>query len=328
MSIISPPPPGGMGSLRAAIRKPLTGSHVAIEKRKWDGTISSRSSGWLLEDLDGRRCWLVPAGTADERPRLGRVEHTAIDTISVAAGAWWIVSVKLGPDGEPGPYRVNAGLSPGRPYEGVLRWVDLDLDLILDGPDVELRDHADFRRRARTMAYPPEVREGALGRHPRRGVFRHAAGEWPFDGSLGEGSPHRRASCSAASRSRRLSGSPPAPDRAPLAREVRSQASPEVGARAGPRQRRHAGGQGRRVARRDEHGAAPAERLPAARRRRGHHPAAGGERLERRQPVGLGRVRVHEAVGRRHQRGQPVALGHVAQQADAARDPQARRRSA
>ena len=183
---MTPPPPfGGTGTVRAALRRPAAGGRVAIEKRKWDGTISSRSSGWLLEDLDGRRCWLVPAGTADERPRLGRVEHPAADTIAVAAGAWWIVSVKLGRDGEPGPYRVDAGLSPGRPYEGVLRWVDLDLDLILDGSDVELRDHADFRRRARTMAYPPEVREGAWA-GIRDAVVRHAAGEWPFDGSLGE----------------------------------------------------------------------------------------------------------------------------------------------
>jgi hypothetical protein len=174
-----------MGSLRAAIREPVAGARIAIEKRKWDGTISARSAGWLLEDLDGARCWLVPAGTAEERPGLGRVEHPAADTICVAAGAWWIVSVKLGPGGEIGPYRVDAGLSPGRPYEGVLRWVDLDLDLILDGGDVELRDHADFRKRARTMAYPPEVREGAWA-GIRDAVVRHAAGEWPFDGSLGE----------------------------------------------------------------------------------------------------------------------------------------------
>jgi hypothetical protein len=171
--------------LRAALRRPAAGSRIAIEKRKWNGTISARSSGWLLDDLDGRRSWLVPAGTAEERPKLGRVEHPAADTIYVAAGAWWIASVKLGPDGEPGPYRVDAGLSPGRPYEGVLRWVDLDLDLMLDGSDVELRDHADFRQRARTMAYPPEVREGAWA-GIRDAVVRHAASEWPFDGSLVE----------------------------------------------------------------------------------------------------------------------------------------------
>ena len=113
------------------------------------------------------------------------MEHADADTIAVAAGAWWIVSLRLGPDGEPGPYRVDAGLSPGRPYEGVLRWVDLDLDLILAGGDVELRDHADFRRRARTMAYPPEVREGAWnGIHDA--AYRHGTGMWPFDGSLGE----------------------------------------------------------------------------------------------------------------------------------------------
>jgi hypothetical protein len=205
MSTISPPP-GGTGSLRAAVRDPAAGSRIAIEKRKWDGTISSRSSGWLLDDLDGARCWLVPAGTADERPRLGRVEHPAADTILVAAGTWWIVSVKLGADGEPGPYRVDAGLSPGRPYEGVLRWVDLDLDLILQGSDVELRDHADFQDRARTMAYPPEVREGAWsGIHDA--AYRHGTGMWPFDGSLGE---------RLASSTRELLGREPVPAAQPI----------------------------------------------------------------------------------------------------------------
>ena len=178
------PPPGGTGSLCAAIRDPAAGRRIAIEKRKWDGTIAARSSGWLLDDLDRARCWLVPAGTAEERPRLGRLEHSTADTILVAAGTWWIVSVRLGADGEPGPYRVDAGLSPGRPYEGVLRWVDLDLDLVLDGGDVELRDREDFRRRARTMAYPPEVREGAW-RGIHDAACRHGTGMWPFDGSLG-----------------------------------------------------------------------------------------------------------------------------------------------
>jgi hypothetical protein len=185
MSTVSPPPAGGMCSPRAAIREPAAGRRIVIEKRKWDGTISARSSGRLLDDLDGARCWLVPAGTAEERPGLRRVDHPEADTICVAAGAWWVVSVKLGPGSDIGPYRVDAALSPGRPYEGVLRWVDLDLDLILDGTDVELRDHADFRRRARTMAYPPEVREGAWA-GIRDAVLRHGAGDWPFDGSLGE----------------------------------------------------------------------------------------------------------------------------------------------
>lgn len=161
----------------------MTGPRVAVEKRKWDGSVSTRSPGWLLDDLHGRRCWLVPDGAPCERPRLGRVEPASGDVIYAAAGAWWVVSVRMAEDGAPGPYRVDAALSPGHAGNGALRWIDLDLDLILDGADIELRDHADFRRRAREMAYPPEVCEGAWS-GVRDAVCRQAAGTWPFDGSL------------------------------------------------------------------------------------------------------------------------------------------------
>jgi hypothetical protein len=158
---------------------------VTVEKLKWDGSVSARSVAWLLDDHDGRRCWLVPAGLPRERPRLGRVDRPKADTIFLAAGAWWIVSAQLDEDGRISWYTVDAALSPASPVEGWLRWVDLDLDLRLGDGSIELLDEEDFTRRARQMGYPPEVCDGAWsGIHDA--TRRQAAEAWPFDGWLVE----------------------------------------------------------------------------------------------------------------------------------------------
>jgi hypothetical protein len=64
-----------------------------------------------------------------------------------------------------------------------LRWVDLDLDLHLDGDDIEVRDASQFHERAASLGYPSEVIDGAW-----RGATwlapRYTNGEWPFDGWL------------------------------------------------------------------------------------------------------------------------------------------------
>jgi hypothetical protein len=158
---------------------------VTVEKLKWDGTVSARSTGWLLDDDDDGRCWLLPAGLRRERPRLRRIERPVADTIFLAAGAWWIVSGQLHADGWITRYTVDAALSPSAPIDDLLQWIDLDLDLVFDDGSFHLLDENDFVRRARTMGYPPEVRDGAWsGIHDA--VQRWASGEWPFDGWLAE----------------------------------------------------------------------------------------------------------------------------------------------
>ena len=175
------PMPGGL----KAIRRTVTTLPVTVEKLKWDGSVSARSVGWLLDDEDGRRCWLLPAGLPRERPRLGRVERPRADTVYVAAGTWWVLSGQLHADGWITRYTVDAALSPASPVEGWLRWIDLDLDLTFEDGSFDLLDEADFARRAEQMGYPPQVCDGAW--HGINDAARRWADRsWPFDGWLAE----------------------------------------------------------------------------------------------------------------------------------------------
>lgn len=156
---------------------------VSVEKRKWDRTVSSRAPGWLLDDDDARRTWLVPAGTRHERPRAGKSELSGADTLYVSTGAWWVANVHAGPEGAPPAYEVDAALSPASPRDDVLAFVDLDLDLVIAEGRVRLTDADDFRTRCRAMGYPPEIQAGAW-EGLRDAAARHAEGRWPFDGWL------------------------------------------------------------------------------------------------------------------------------------------------
>jgi hypothetical protein len=157
---------------------------VTVEKRKWDRTVSARAEGWLLEDDDALRLWLVTAGTRCERPRRGEVETVSADRLFAATGAWWVASVTGRRDDAPPEYTVDAALSPASPRDGVLAFVDLDLDLHIADGEVRLTDRDDFRERCRAMGYPAEIQAGAW-EGLRDAAARHAEGRWPFDGWLG-----------------------------------------------------------------------------------------------------------------------------------------------
>jgi Protein of unknown function (DUF402) len=154
---------------------------IVVEKLKWDGSVSARWRACLLDVGPGRLGWLTPAGTRRERPRRGMVDETGRDTIAAGADGWWVVTASLDEDGEP-RYLIDAS-TPPRLEEGVLRFVDLDLDLDVEGDAVELRDVPQFMERVRNMHYPLEARRGAwdgLADASRRYWVRG----WPFDGSL------------------------------------------------------------------------------------------------------------------------------------------------
>ena len=155
---------------------------VVIEKRKWDGSVSARWSARLDED-GARTVWRTPAGTLRLHPRTGREEVVERLEVAATCGRGWIVSAIVDSDGGLVRYEVDATTGGEVVRDGVLAFIDIDLDLDIRGGEAVVRDLIEFAERREEMGYPPGLLssavialDDALGRHRR--------GEWPFDGSL------------------------------------------------------------------------------------------------------------------------------------------------
>jgi len=157
---------------------------VVIEKRKWDGSVSARWAALFARDGE-RMTWITPAGTIRRRPRRGGDDTTALLEVSATNGTGWIVTAVLDAEGRLSRYDVDATDGGEAERDGVLAFIDLDLDLRLTdvGPAVE--DLIEFALRREEMGYPP----GLLSRAVLAlddALTRHWHGAWPFDGSLVE----------------------------------------------------------------------------------------------------------------------------------------------
>jgi hypothetical protein len=156
---------------------------ITVEKAKWDGSVSARWPALLLPARAPVQSWRTAAGTAIERPRKGTVERAEREQLAVTAGGCWVVTAQLGTDGRPGAYEVDACAPVEPARDGVLRFIDLDLDLELEDGGIRLLDREQFRRRAAEMGYPDPMRDCAWAAL-RDAAERYLAGRWPFDGAL------------------------------------------------------------------------------------------------------------------------------------------------
>ena len=157
---------------------------ITVEKAKWDGSVSARWPALLLPARPPVTAWRTASATAIERPRKGTVERAEQDQLSLTAGGCWVTTALLAPDGRPETYEVDA-CAPVEPVrDGILRFVDLDLDLELDDGAIRLLDQEQFMRRAAEMGYPDALRDCAWAAL-RDAADRYAARRWPFDGELG-----------------------------------------------------------------------------------------------------------------------------------------------
>lgn len=153
-----------------------------IEKRKWDGTLTSVTVGRTVDAPEGAVAWLVSTGTVRERPARDTREVVDADEIWAAMnGEWWVLCGYSAPDHSIARYVLHAAAPFESPGPDGISWIDLDLDYEVSGDDVALEDETEFHRHARTMAYPDDVVRGAWS--GISGIApRYTTREWPFDG--------------------------------------------------------------------------------------------------------------------------------------------------
>jgi hypothetical protein len=157
---------------------------LRVEKRKWDGSVSSVVAAELLPPTHGAVAWLVRAGAERPHPSKGTVDEVPADEVWAAIpGQWWVLCARFGPDRTIDEYVLHAAAPFQAPTDDVIGWIDLDLDFEVHGEQSALEDETQFHEHAREMAYPDDVIVGAWA-----GISeiapRFTTGEWPFDGSL------------------------------------------------------------------------------------------------------------------------------------------------
>jgi uncharacterized protein len=160
----------------------VTGRPVIIEKRKWDGSVSARWTAQFRRD-GARLTWRTPPGTERAHPRSGRRETTEHLEVSATCGEGWIVTAVIGGDGGLTRYEVDATAGQEVERDGVLAFIDLDIDLEIDEGTVVVTDLIEFAERREQMGYPPGMLSGVVIALDKA-LRRHRRGDWPFDGSL------------------------------------------------------------------------------------------------------------------------------------------------
>ncbi len=158
---------------------------VRVVKRKWDGTVSAVDTAYPVAAPDDISAWFVPAGSRREHPGSGEIEALESDELWVAVpGEWWVLCGYTDAARSLNGYKVHASAPfEAPPGDDEILWVDLDLDFVVTGDDVELDDEAQFHDHARTMGYPEEVVRGAWSGISTIAA-RYTNGDWPFDGSV------------------------------------------------------------------------------------------------------------------------------------------------
>ncbi|HSJ72840.1 MAG TPA: DUF402 domain-containing protein [Miltoncostaeaceae bacterium] len=160
----------------------MSGRPLIIEKRKWDGSVSARWTARFQRD-GARMTWRTPPGTPREHPRSGRHETTEHLEVSATCGEGWIVTAVIDADGELLRYEVDATAGQEVERDGVLAFIDLDLDLEINEGAAEVTDLMQFAERREQMGYPPGMLSAVVTALDKA-LRRHRRGDWPFDGSL------------------------------------------------------------------------------------------------------------------------------------------------
>ncbi len=159
------------------------GTPIRIEKVKWDGRMTAVHDAHLVAVAPPLLAWYAPAGSSRARPEKGFTERLEHDELwMTSTDEWWVLCAKAD-GGTIVEIVLHAAVPVDAATDGVVRWIDLDLDFEVRDGSVALEDEEEFHRHAGAMAYPRDVIRGAWSGISRLAP-RYTTGEWPFDGFL------------------------------------------------------------------------------------------------------------------------------------------------
>ena len=158
---------------------------ISVEKRKWDGSISSRERAWLVDCDASPLAWRVSAGTRRERPAQGDSELVEQDELWLSLpDAPVVLCSYLTPENTLERHELHAAWEPVGLNTGVLRWIDLDLDVVVERPDRRAPRRAGLHGQRSHDALPGACGQERVGRdcrghgegHQRRLAVRRLPG--------------------------------------------------------------------------------------------------------------------------------------------------------
>ena len=145
---------------------------------------STREEAELLECDVAPLVWRISAGTRRERPARGESEIVEQDELWLSLPDAPVVSCSyLTAANTVERSELHAGFEPRLISDDVLKWIDLDLDVVLDHDTVKVLDEEKFMENARSMSDPDHVVR-AVWAGIATVTPRFVNHEWPFDGFL------------------------------------------------------------------------------------------------------------------------------------------------
>ena len=139
------------------------GTPFTINSRKYDGSIRRSWNCEFIASTDDAIDLVGRFEIAVEHPDLGRIEMGTVSRERFYLNRWYNYFRFEHPDGTLRNYYINICMPP-EIGDGVLDYVDLDIDLIV-WPDGEWKilDRDEFEINADLYGYPEDVRRSAIG---------------------------------------------------------------------------------------------------------------------------------------------------------------------
>jgi protein associated with RNAse G/E len=130
---------------------------ITVNSRRFDGTIRKT---WQCELLEQRGSLLIAVGEFDtdiEHADLGHIKKGTISHEYYWLDRWYNIFRFHEPSGEFRNFYCNVG-APAQFENGVLDYVDLDIDVLIDANSkLTVLDREDYERSIVTFGYPAEV---------------------------------------------------------------------------------------------------------------------------------------------------------------------------
>ena len=132
---------------------------ITVNSRKFDGTIRRSWNCELVEDRGGLLVFVGKFETDVRHPDLGHIKKDTVSYEYYWRERWYSIFRFHEPSGSLRNLYCNINMPP-RFEDGVLDYVDLDIDIVV-WPDLshEVLDREEFERNALLLNYPAEVKE-------------------------------------------------------------------------------------------------------------------------------------------------------------------------